>query len=57
MDAFLAALGRLFGVILDAVQRKPVAEPIAPPAPAWGDIDKREDAAASKRAAPGGAVK
>lgn len=49
MDALLAAIGKLFGYIVDAIKGKPVAEPSAPAAPGWSDIERRENEEAAKR--------
>lgn len=61
MPAWLAALLSGIASALPSLaalfRRDPVPEPQAPTPPAWGDIDAREDAAASKREAPGGATK
>ena len=61
MPAWLAALLSGIASALPSLaalfRRDPVPEPQAPPEPGWGDIDAKEDAAASKRSAPGGTSK
>lgn len=49
MDALLAAIGKLFSAVLDAIKGKPVAEPSAPAAPGWTEIERRENEEAAKR--------
>ena len=49
MDALLAAIGKLFGYIVDAIKGKPVAEPSTPVPPAWSDIERRDNEEAAKR--------